>query len=106
MWKKEREKNTNGTDFILHFQINYYHLTSVLWWSRMLAEKRRFVRFFRLFSLYLYNTHFYAVSGYHLWCDDVGYAADINIHTLCKQEFTQNGKEMNETRNEYSNLWK
>lgn len=27
-WKSKKKA---GTDFILHFQINYYHLTSVLW---------------------------------------------------------------------------
>lgn len=78
-WNVQRKKATD-TEFILHFQINYYHLTSVLCSNKIRAEKRRELLVFCVFS---YN--FCAVSGYHLWCDDVGFTANINIHILCKQ---------------------
>lgn len=40
---------------------------------------------FLLLLFYGGEFFFYAVLGYHLRCDDVGFAGDINIHTLCKQ---------------------
>lgn len=58
-------------------------------WLRAYAIAKNGVNFF------LY-TIFYAVPGYHLWCDDVDFASNINIHTLCKQDFFFNEKEMNE----------
>ena len=52
-------------------------------------KKKGAVHFFSFLALYIpsVSVHFYAVSGYHLWCvcDDVGFATRINIHTLCKQ---------------------